>query len=388
MSDPAPSTGTDNSPITLDRFSQILDKLYEAALNAEGWEDCLEHIRDELHGNYVSLIVRTVTAEDAGLIVSVSKDRRTLEQYTPNLNVSPFTGVQPDRLVTTADVISDAEWRASDYYRDWCAPHGVYHVMAADIGTREGEVYGFRVTRSEDEPPFSAADKDLGRRLIPHIKRALNLHLAMHQDRKVLSLYSRAMAQLLVGVVVLDRDCNVIESNQAAQSILDKHDGLRIAGNQLEATYANDNRKLQRMIKDALHHDGTQQKVGLTEALSVGRPSGQLAWGVVVQSISPDEWTEGKQRPAVAVFVRDSESKSQPPVKLAQQLFQLTPAETMLAIQLANGMSLEEAAEALNIRRNTARAHLRSIFSKTGVRRQMELVRIFLNSVAWLGTKD
>ncbi|MGH8464109.1 MAG: helix-turn-helix transcriptional regulator, partial [Pseudomonas sp.] len=34
--------------------------------------------------------------------------------------------------------------------------------------------------------------------------------------------------------------------------------------------------------------------------------------------------------------------------------------------------------------RNTARAHLRSIFSKTGVRRQTELVRIMLNSVVAL----
>jgi DNA-binding CsgD family transcriptional regulator len=57
----------------------------------------------------------------------------------------------------------------------------------------------------------------------------------------------------------------------------------------------------------------------------------------------------------------------------------------MLAIKLANGLSLEEAAEAIGIRRNTARAHLRSIFSKTGVRRQTELVRIFLNSVVLLG---
>ena len=96
---------------------------------------------------------------------------------------------------------------------------------------------------------------------------------------------------------------------------------------------------------------------------------------------------EAEQRPSVAVFVRDTGGKADPPVKLAQQLFQLTPAETSLAIQLANGLSLEEAAEALNIRRNTARAHLRSIFSKTGVRRQTELVRIFLNSVAWLGNK-
>ena len=58
-----------------------------------------------------------------------------------------------------------------------------------------------------------------------------------------------------------------------------------------------------------------------------------------------------------------------------------------LVIQLTHGLTLEEAAKALGIRLNTARAHLRSIFSKTGVRRQTELVRIFLNSVAWLGNK-
>ena len=57
------------------------------------------------------------------------------------------------------------------------------------------------------------------------------------------------------------------------------------------------------------------------------------------------------------------------------------------AIAKVKADAVREAAEALNIRRNTARAHLRSIFSKTWVRRQTELVRIFLNSVAWLGNK-
>ena len=81
---------------------------------------------------------------------------------------------------------------------------------------------------------------------------------------------------------------------------------------------------------------------------------------------------------------RDGASKSLASTAVAKQLFNLTPAETALAMELTNGLSLEEAAEALNIRRNTARAHLRSIFSKTGVRRQTELVRIMLNSVAAL----
>ncbi len=385
---PEPATSArSREGLSIDRFSHLLDMIYEAALDPAGWVDCLEEVRRELDGNFASLIVRPGTANDIGLIVSAAGEGRHIDPSGPDFTISPFTGMPSDRLVTISDVLSESEWRASSYYRDWCAPHGVFHVMAADIGTRDGGVYGFRVTRPESAPPFSPEDLEVGRRLLPHIKRALNLHLSIHQDRKVISLYSRAMAQLMVGVVVLDQNGQVIECNPAATAILEMEDGLRVVGKQLEATYGNDNRKLQRLVKDALLHPQAA-KMTLTEAVSVSRPSGQLSWGVVVQSISPDQWTEGKQRPSVAVFVRDTEGQAHPPVKLAQQLFQLTPAETGLAIQLANGLSLEEAAEVLNIRRNTARAHLRSIFSKTGVRRQTELVRIFLNSVAWLGTRE
>jgi len=386
---PSPATG----PISVDRFSRILDTLYESALNPESWSVSMESMRQEFDGNFVSLIVSQGSEDDLGLVVSVAADKQRVDSNIPNLATSPFSGLTADRLYTVSDVLSETEWRNSRYYLDWCQPHGVFHVMAADITTRDGGVYGFRVTRSEQAPAFTPQDLELGRRLLPHIKRALDLHLSIHQDRKVISLYGNAMAQLMVGVVVLDKHGQVIECNPAAKAILEMQDGLRLVGRQLEATYANDNRKLQRLVKDALTHTNNPHpnpspKPSLTEAVSVSRPSGQLSWGVVVQSVSSDKWTEGKQRPAVAVFVRDTEGKSQPSVRLAQQLFNLTPAETVLAIQLANGLSLEEAAESLNIRRNTARAHLRSIFSKTGVRRQTELVRIFLNSVAWLGSRD
>src|SRR5690606_15731499 len=71
--------------------------------------------------------------------------------------------------------------------------------------------------------------------------------------------------------------------------------------------------------------------------------------------------------------------------KVAQDLFTFTPAETALALELANGLSLEEAALKLGITRNTGRAHLRSIFAKTGIKRQAELVKVLLNSIVSLG---
>ncbi len=51
---------------------------------------------------------------------------------------------------------------------------------------------------------------------------------------------------------------------------------------------------------------------------------------------------------------------------------------------MANGLTLDEAAEKLGVRKNTARAHRRSIFFKTGVTRRTTLVRTLLGSVLWL----
>jgi DNA-binding CsgD family transcriptional regulator len=91
-------------------------------------------------------------------------------------------------------------------------------------------------------------------------------------------------------------------------------------------------------------------------------------------------------RPAVAVFLRDPESNAaQPSHELVRRLFGLTRMEAALALLLTEGFTLDEAAEKMNVRRNTARTHLRSIFCKTGVTRQTMLVRLLLNSVLALG---
>ena len=367
-------------------MSQLLSLLYEGGMEPKNWEPFLQAVRQYLGANYTSLIIRPCEGNKLGLIVSAAEDPLTIEPYDPMLDESPLKDMVSDRVVTVQNMLSEAEWRRSIFYQQYCKKHNTFYLMGVDVKAKNGSTYALRITRPESGVAFNQQEMDFVRLLLPHLRNALSHHLSIHQDQQVISLYSHAMAQLMVGVVILDQNGIVIQSNPSASNILRMEDGLRISGGMLEATYGNDNRKLQRLIKDALVHASVSSQA-LTEGISVSRASGMLNWGVVVQSISPDEWTEGKQRPSVAVFMRDTEGKAHPPVKLAQQLFQLTPAETSLAIQLANGLSLEEAAEALNIRRNTARAHLRSIFSKTGVRRQTELVRIFLNSVAWLGSK-
>lgn len=61
--------------------------------------------------------------------------------------------------------------------------------------------------------------------------------------------------------------------------------------------------------------------------------------------------------------------------------YKLTPAEAKLAVRLARGESLEEIAVRLGITLHTARTQLKSIFAKTGCRRQPELVVMLLQGV-------
>lgn len=388
----APPRVEQSGPVAVDlspeHLGELLGLIYESALRPENWATALAALCGAFAANYASLIVRPGSEDELGLIVSAAADRRELDSTEPPLHLSPFTGLAPDRIVTVDDILSEADWHRSAYFRDWCAAHDVFDVMAVDIQTREGSVHGFRLTRGEHAPRFSSADRARCGMLVPHLRRVLSLHLVINQDRQVKGIYSQAMTHLMVGAIMLDGQGRILECNPLARAIVDMNDGLSIQGGRLEAAYAVENRRLQRLVREVLEAVGRPSSLRPPEAISISRPSGKVSWGIVVQSISPDHMTEGRHRPCVVLFLRDSDRKTTPPVRLAQELFHLTGAETMLAIQLANGLSLEEAAVALNIKRNTARAHLRSIFSKVGVRRQTALVRIFLNSVVLLGTVD
>ncbi|GAA0680378.1 hypothetical protein GCM10009104_00880 [Marinobacterium maritimum] len=379
--------------LDVEQFDSLLSALYEACMDNAYWDDALEQLRALFSANYVTLILKMPDSQDEddlGLMVSVGdmQDSGKVVYFPYRHNLTPFVNQAPDKVFTEEDLMSPEEWHDSPYRIHWCACNDVYHVMAVDISTQDSGTLRFRLTRPENSEPFSDNDKALCQFLLPHIRRSLNVRNLLDRSQTLGSLYSKAISRLSIATVLIDENGQILEENVFAKEILESGDGLKIVGGRLEASYPSDNRELRRLIKDAFEHKRGEGEHALPEAMSVTRPSGEVSLGVVVESIPSTAWAEGKGQPAAVVYIRDAVGKSQASNEVAKKLFGLTPAETALSVQLANGLSLEEAAEALNIRRNTARAHLRAIFSKTGVRRQTELVRIFLNSVAALGQGD
>lgn len=81
------------------------------------------------------------------------------------------------------------------------------------------------------------------------------------------------------------------------------------------------------------------------------------------------------------VFLIDPDSAADDEMLMICQLHGLTPTEARLAVQLAKGLTLAEAADLMRIKQQTARAYLKQIFDKFSVHRQADLIRLLLRSM-------
>jgi len=377
--------------LSVAQFSELLARIYQGPLETLPWARALELIRILLDASYATLILRSPSSDRRGLMVHASEagpdlpDGGEASYNDYYYSLDPFVGLPADRVVTVDEVFGDTGWLSSELYRQFLKPADVRYIMGADLRTGSGVECRFRVCRNHAAKHFSARDKAVCALLLPHLKRAVELHSRLDIVESERTLYASAIARMLVGTVTLDESGLIMRTNSVADEILAEANGLRILHGAIEATDSQENRNLQRLVRHGLMgHFGTAAPI--VEAMPITRGHDKAKLGVLVRTIPLSEWSEdNKRRPAIVLFLRDPDRKSEGAEEIVRKLFDLTPAETSLALLLTNGLTLEEAAEEQGISKNTARAHLRAIFSKTGVTRQATLVRILLGSVVPLG---
>ncbi|MCB1732284.1 MAG: helix-turn-helix transcriptional regulator, partial [Halieaceae bacterium] len=176
----------------------------------------------------------------------------------------------------------------------------------------------------------------------------------------------------------------VLNTNALASALLKDAGGLSLRGGQLQLASRDANQALQEALASVLRAQQTGQ-ASVVRALRVTRPQGRPPLGLVIKPVPGPAGVEGQVGPRAAVFISDPLQRDSASQQILGELFALSPAEANVAILLARGLSLSEVSEAQNISPHTARAQLKSIFAKTGVSRQAELVRMVIKSVASLG---
>ena len=372
--------------LSLETFSELVGNLYRGPLENIPWATFLNQLNVHLQSRFVTFILRPPSQHDTGLMIhTTGSSAETTASYNQHFfALDPFVDLPNRQVVTLAEFVSNDDWLNSEFYKNFLEPEDVFHVLGADINTADGAQCRIRISRGHDDKAFGNDEKALLQQFIPHLEQSIEIHMRLNRIETERNLYSGAVDQMAVGTIILDESGKVLRTNHVAEQLIQEKDGLKLIKDVLQVGNARDNQEFRRLVKQSLISQKSNTPA-VVEALRVQRPSGRTDLGIIVRSVPLLEWSEGKQCPAVVIFISDPEQQSSAPKEIVSALFNLTPAETQLAMLLANGLTLDEASDELCISRNTARAHLRSTFSKTGVTRQTMLVRLILRSVATFG---
>ncbi|ROS04943.1 DNA-binding CsgD family transcriptional regulator [Sinobacterium caligoides] len=382
----------------LSSYDRLLDTIYQGALDTTPWQHFLTAICLQLKADGVSLILRPPSQDINGLILnyrhspsggnqvnnaSKPKDWAITAYQQHFFALDPFTDIPCGKVITLTELMPDEELTASEFYKQYLEPAGVFHILGADTRTCDGYSARFRATRGKQESAFADIERQLLQRIMPHLCRAVEIHSKLQRTKSERDLYAGAVSQMSMGTILLNEQGEVLKSNHVAKQLLEQQDGIRVVQKQLVLDDKEDDeafkKRLNKVINAATHHS-----IQMVEASRVQRPSGKSDLGIVVRPVPQSQSTDSHSGPSVAVFISDPQSEATTTRDTIQQLFGFTKAEAALTLQLVHGLTLAEASTALGVSQHTARAQLKSVFSKSGVSRQAELIRLVFKSVATL----
>lgn len=180
-----------------------------------------------------------------------------------------------------------------------------------------------------------------------------------------------------LGVILTDENCRLILVNRAAEKILTEHDGLKLNHDTVVATSSRESRALRKLVSDAVHSSPSGE-CRPCAAMTVSRTSSRRAYEIVVVGLPVKTVIHRPFTMVAVLFIGQQDVENATVEPVIAGLYGLTPAESRLAAKLMRGRSLSQISSELQITRETARTHLRNIFSKTQTNRQSELVRLLV----------
>ncbi|GEM_PF-1241762 len=271
--------------------------------------------------------------------------------------------------VTQADALPEiAAFRRSDFYNLWCIPQRYNHGLALNLTSSTGWFGTLVINTSSEVTPTQVEQL---RAIAPELQQAVERWKWLAQLRGANQMTLDTLDLAGQGAVFLNRRGTVLDCNQTAHSML--VDGrLHIRQGHLAGPDEASNQKLALMIGRCLDHPDT----------GGGRVQIECSDGTLTVQCAPcpaDMAFPWPQRPAAIVIIADPRQRLRKRIEELSRLNGLTRAEIELAIAIVETGSRKSAAESRGVSDATARAQLTSIFDKTGVRRQTELVRLLMD---------
>ena len=233
----------------------------------------------------------------------------------------------------------------------------------------------FGVADPIDGSGWSSEQLDFVNRLLPHIRQFVRMRLALIESGALATTLGRLLENAGTGVIHLDRRGRIVAANDCAQARLRRHDGLFDQGGMLQAVTPEDDSRLSGPVGRALPRFGARGESG---SMIVGGLLLRSRTVLHVMPVARHETDLGSRGVGAVVLIVDPAERRGIDPERVGILLGLTPAESEVAVSLAQGKTIRDIMVATGRSESTIRWHIKHIYAKHGLSRQAELVQLVM----------
>ena len=368
-----------------DAYRRIVDSLNEAMLDDACWPGTSALI-DEACGARGSILTfgeQLSDPRDSGIVLARScyrgvdrsdwqreyfRDYYAEDEHLPRLRALP-----DGQIARVVDLFSEQELKTSRVYNEMLARVDGQNGLNVRLdGPRSSHIV-WGIADPINATGWSSSRIDMVGRLLPHLRQYVRVRTALVDAEALGASLAALLDNARACVIQLDHGGQIVEANDRARELLRRNDGLSDHAGALRAARPEDDAMLRNLLARALPRFG---EPGASGSMMLKRPTLRPKLALHVKPVANRELDCRSRRVAALVLIVDPVERTRIAPGFVQAALGLSPTEADIAVLLAEGRTTREIAVTTGRRYSTVRTHLKHIFAKLGVSRQLDVAQL------------
>jgi DNA-binding CsgD family transcriptional regulator len=357
----------------LTHYSETVTCLFDAVLDERLAPRALEAVSNYVGASGAAYLLVNKLTRQVTTITSWGSFTGSQADYLAHYSrIDPFRVIQEEaacgELARLSDRLPPSVLRHDEWYNDYILKGGVCDVLGTKLHENASHMVIVGLHRAVgDTRPIPEDAEALGMLMAP-LRNAARLHAGLISVGFRSAIARGRLDHLHAGVVFTDSSGRIIEANPAGEAILRTGDGLTMRGGQICARRNFETTKLAHLIANA-----TAASDLSAGCMLIARDFGLPAYVVRVAPVQAG--SADYPLPLAMILVSAPEENRVSEGELAE-LYGLSPAESRIAMAVAQGQRLTALAVEFGLQITTLRTQLSAILRKCEVERQSDLVRL------------
>ncbi len=363
-----------------EQLSNLIDRIYAAALDSECWRQVSEEIQKSIGGHSVNFVIEDTDLKKFLYVFTNAATESDVAFYLKHIAQNDgltelLEKVPKGQAFLSQNLLPLRQLERVSAYDRFYRRLGQTYFNAANIYHSQS-VRGFiSIVRSHLDTPFNQSDQQNLQLLIPHLSRALVINNTLKDKTVTIAAVENSFEHLSFAVLMLDERGKIVLCNNRARPFITNLKQLR-SDYLIRLPNLNATQRLHTLIDCALH--GSNHLRGGSITFFYQGEQYVVHCFPWCDRFNHINWLGTRAR--CIIFIVSAEYLSGSPCHW-KKAFGFSQAEASIANGLICGNTVKELADKLFVAESTVRFHVKNILKKTETKSQIAAVSLMLRSL-------